>query len=127
MFMLPPRPDFSTGSGDVLIAGERRQSHASRIGFATQQLRPTVAAGVLRALIYRGNFRAQDARAINLIRLPNRWASRTLGQSLSETVVLFVRNEQSRRVEVTRLKCCNANMDSRPVILMTEHPASLAS
>jgi hypothetical protein len=28
-------------------------------------------------LIYRGNFRARDARAINLIRLPNRWASRT--------------------------------------------------
>jgi len=46
---------------------------------------------------------------------------------LSETVVLFVRNEQSHRVEVTRLKCCNANMDSGPVILAIEHPALLAS
>jgi hypothetical protein len=60
-------------------------------------------------------------------RLSKSICCRSLGQSLSETVVLFVRNEQSRRVEVTRLKCCNAIMDSGSVILVIEHPVPLAS
>jgi hypothetical protein len=50
-----------------------------------------------------------------------------LDNPLSEIVVLFVRNEPSHRVAVIRPQMLQCECDSRSPILMTEHPASLAS
>ena len=79
--------------------------------------RPRCGRGKALALVSTLVFAPERVFRSTLLLLPNRYAGPSLGHFLSETVVLFVRNTHDTLVEVTGLRCCNANMDSRPVIL----------